>query len=117
MLVRHADWGLYIHGHISLQHLSRVWLCCVLDGHTLHCWRLCTKGVSHELQWPPSLGTGLAALGALMGLRQLFLEADMCDSRLRSLRLGANVMVTMEGSEGFSQTCSCHIMGVKRMAS
>jgi hypothetical protein len=41
------------------------------------------------------LKTGLAALGALMRLRQLFLEADMGDSRLRSLRLGANVMVTM----------------------
>lgn len=37
----------------------------------------------------------LSVLGALTGLRQLFLEADIGDSRLRSLRLGADVMVNM----------------------
>ena len=47
------------------------------------------------LQWLPSLEREFAALGALRTLKQLFLEADMGDSRLRSLRLGASVMVTV----------------------
>ena len=100
---QHEDSQLYMHGQVTLKRPSVVWLCCALD--VTHC--TASACVRKVLLVPQVQPLPLSVLGALTGLRQLFLMADIGDTRLRSLQLGANVMVTVQGPECARHTRSC----------
>jgi hypothetical protein len=87
---QHEDSERYMHKQVALEHPSRVWLCCMLDD-TRCTAGACARKVPLVPQVQPALP--LSVLGTLTRLRQLFLTADIGDSRLLSLQLGANVMV------------------------